>query len=72
MKSQSLSSRAMSFDSYGVIKMIKFELVSIPFEQGDVFRHTALYNILENFIYITIKKEKNAIHFAPVDLCRPS
>ena len=35
--SQSLSSRAMSFDANRVVKS-DVEGVSIPFEQGDVFR----------------------------------
>ena len=36
-ESQSLSSRAMSFDSFIIIIYRRFN-VSIPFEQGDVFR----------------------------------
>ena len=38
--SQSLSSRAMSFDKSYVEKKNSLSLVSIPFEQGDVFRQT--------------------------------
>ena len=37
--SQSLSSRAMSFDARVVALTNKAKEVSIPFEQGDVFRH---------------------------------
>ena len=36
--SQSLSSRAMSFDKKSLAEIVK-AFVSIPFEQGDVFRH---------------------------------
>ena len=36
--SQSLSSRAMSFDVSSVIDLFGNTAVSIPFEQGDVFR----------------------------------
>ena len=36
--SQSLSSRAMSFDEVVKAELREFR-VSIPFEQGDVFRH---------------------------------
>ena len=37
--SQSLSSRAMSFDVNLIYQKYRSYLVSIPFEQGDVFRH---------------------------------
>ena len=37
--SQSLSSRAMSFDLDEKVQKAKTLRVSIPFEQGDVFRH---------------------------------
>ena len=37
--SQSLSSRAMSFDYY-CCRFISIRVVSIPFEQGNVFRHS--------------------------------
>ena len=36
--SQSLSSRAMSFDLRKCVHMTATIIVSIPFEQGDVFR----------------------------------
>ena len=36
--SQSLSSRAMSFDSWNNANILTPDYVSIPFEQGDVFR----------------------------------
>ena len=38
--SQSLSSRAMSFDGTEVKNLKQAKRVSIPFEQGDVFRQT--------------------------------
>ena len=37
LRSQSLSNRAMSFDAEG-LESYATEWVSIPFEQGDVFR----------------------------------
>ena len=39
-RSQSLSSRAMSFDKVLRNNSINLSYVSIPFEQGDVFRHS--------------------------------
>ena len=44
--SQSLSSRAMSFDSRTWQWWLLAWTVSIPFEQGDVFRRKSLGNIL--------------------------
>ena len=38
--SQSLSSRAMSFDTTKIFDISEMGFVSIPFEQGDVFRHS--------------------------------
>ena len=43
--SQSLSSRAMSFDKHWVMQVLTSTWVSIPFEQGDVFRHLCLVSI---------------------------
>ena len=44
VESQSLSNRAMSFDAeLSIISLKKY--VSIPFEQGYVFRHTGRSNI---------------------------
>ena len=37
-ESQSLSSRAMSFDAKEIETLKSEKIVSIPFEQGDVFR----------------------------------
>ena len=39
LESQSLSSRAMSFDYYVYQNFIQQYYVSIPFDQGNVFRH---------------------------------
>ena len=42
--SQSLSSRAMSFDYWLILNSDKNRYVSIPFEQGDVFRRPKKYS----------------------------
>ena len=47
--SQSLSSRAMSFDNYGKFWFKWFLRVSIPFEQGDVFRQYIAVVIMYHF-----------------------
>ena len=42
--SQSLSSRAMSFDQRSRKRLLQTSTVSIPFDQGDVFRHVCTIN----------------------------
>ena len=42
-ESQSLSSRAMSFDVAYALRREGVQIVSIPFEQGDVFRRSGYY-----------------------------
>ena len=61
--SQSLSNRAMSFDSLASNEIHEFSLVSIPFEQGDVFRHWILT--------IRIPKQQVSIPFEQGDVFRP-
>ena len=47
--SQSLSNRAMSFDTMIAGKIVRILNVSIPFEQGDVFRHAQPWNREEDW-----------------------
>ena len=55
--SQSLSSRAMSFDVYMVIPLNTRRKVSIPFEQGDVFRReVARASRRNNFVSIPFEQ----------------
>ena len=58
--SQSLSSRAMSFDDVIEFKPDPFMCVSIPFEQGDVFR--PIGDLYVNFkIYVSIPFEQGDV-----------
>ena len=61
--SQSLSSRAMSFDGIFVVLLLIKGLVLIPFEQGDVFRRVTLWLIQQIF--------KVLIPFEQGDVFRP-
>ena len=59
-ESQSLSSRAMSFDIYGFNQEHLISAVSIPFEQGDVFRRSMVLPVL-TFITVSIPFEQGNV-----------